>query len=568
MMDTHRRRQAILALLNESGEISVEDVARRFGVSANTIRTDLSALDQRGLLRRVRGGAVALNRPTVQDMAFSMRARSNHLEKQNIARWAASLVQDGDAIILDASTSAYHLAGFLRERRYLTVVTNGLQSALLLAREPTNKVILAANTVRSDGNALIGELNPELLSGFRASKCFVSCSGFSVDEDLTENDMDEAALKAQLVKLSRQVIALVDHTKFDKKGTFRFASLNQLNWIVVDEAVSRDKLAVLRRMVGCPITVVGSTSVETLQPISSFVNSRRYRIGFGNATERMSFTHDVRASLERAAARLGNVELLIRDNALDSQRALENAEWFVANRVDLVIEFQLDAAIGNVIMDKLNRAGIPAIAVDVPMPGATFFGADNYRAGHMAGEGLGHWIRQNWTGHFDLLIRLDALRVGPLGGARLQGELDGLMSVLGPVEAERTLVIDSPVIFEDVIPAMNAYLPHIPDNARVAIIAINDDAAVGALTAFERAGRLGQIVGVGQNADRIGRAALRRPDFPFIGTTAYFPEQYGERLLDAALRILRGEPVPPALYTRHVYITRENLYHYYPEENP
>jgi len=565
-VDVHRRRQSILNLVNQAGEVSVEEIATRFGVSTNTVRTDLSALDKRGLLRRVRGGAIALSRSSAREIPFSLRSHLNHWEKQNIARWAARMVQDGDAIILDASTSAYHLALLLRERRYLTVVTSGLQAALLLAQEPTNKVILAANLVRSDGNALVGDLNPDLLAGFRASKCFVSCSGLSLDEDLTENDVDEASLKAQLVKLARQVIALIDHTKFEKTGTFRFASLNQINWIVVDEAVPRDKLAALRRVVSCPITVVGATSSETLQPIPSLVNGRRYRIGFGNATERMSFTHDVRASLERAAARLGNVELLIEDNALDSQKALENAEKFVANRVDLVIEFQLDAAIGNVIMDKLNRAGIPAIAVDVPLPGATFFGADNYRAGYMAGEGLAHWIKENWGGQLDLVLRLDAPRVGPLGGARLQGQLDGLMSVLGPIAADKIKAIDSPVIVEDATVAMAAHLADIPTDVRVAIVAINDDAAVGALTAFERAGRLNQVVAVGQNADRVGRWALRRAGFPFVGSTAYFPEEYGDRLLDAALRILRGEPVPPALYTRHVYITRDNLSHYYPNE--
>jgi ribose transport system substrate-binding protein len=295
------------------------------------------------------------------------------------------------------------------------------------------------------------------------------------------------------------------------------------------------------------------------------VNVRRYRVGFGNATEQMHFGRDVRLSLERAAQRLANVELLIRDNNMDRRTALENADWFVANRVDLVIEFQLDAEASNIIMDKFNRAGIPAIAVDVPLPGATFFGADNYRAGHMAGEGLGHWIKHNWAGRLDMVMRLEATRIGPLGSARLQGQLDGLTSVIGTIAPQDILVIDCPVIRQLAVPVVAGHLERIPVSARVAVIAINDDAAVGALAAFEKAGRLQQVVAVGQNADWVGRSALRRPNFPFVGSTGYSPENYGEGLLETALHVLRGEPVPPAVYARHLYITKDTVNRYYPE---
>jgi ribose transport system substrate-binding protein len=564
-MEVHNRRKSILALLKDLGQASVETLAARLVVSPNTIRSDLTALDEQGLLRRVRGGAVALESVDTARRDFVLRSSSCQREKEYIARWAAGLVKDGDAIILDASSSVFHLATFLRERRNLTVVTNGLNVALLLAQERTNKVILAAKTVRADCNCLVGDLDPILLTAFRAALCFVSCSGFSLEAGFTETDVDEAALKAEMIKLARQVVVLADHTKFDKTAAFRFAGLHQIDRLVTDASLGRDQIANLRRKVHFPIVVVDASSAETLDPVASVVGGRRYRIGFGNAAEQMHFGRDVRLSLERAAQRLGIVDLLIRDNNLDRQTALENADWFVANRADLVIEFQLDAEASNVIMDKFNRADIPAIAVDVPLPGATFFGADNYRAGHMAGEGLGHWIKQNWAGSLDMVLRLEASRVGPVGSARLQGQLDGLSSVIGPITPENILVIDCPVIAHFAVPVVADYLRRISVSRQVAVIAINDDAAVGALTAFERAGRLHQVVAVGQNANWVGRTAMRRPNFPFIGSTSYAPEHYGERLLDTALRILRGDPVPPAVYTQHVYITKETVNQYYPE---
>ena len=92
-----------------------------------------------------------------------------------------------------------------------------------------------------------------------------------------------------------------------------------------------------------------------------------------------------------------------------------------------------------------------------------------------------------------------------------------------------------------------------PQPARIALIAHNDDAALGALAAFEAAGQLDRVAAVGQNADRLGRAAMQRPGFPFIGSTSYAPEAYGVGLIDLALKILAGEPVPPAVYIDHLF---------------
>jgi ribose transport system substrate-binding protein len=143
--------------------------------------------------------------------------------------------------------------------------------------------------------------------------------------------------------------------------------------------------------------------------------------GFANMTERMHFCRQVCEGLEKEAQHLGNVDLLIRNNDLDHQKALENADWFVSNNIQLAIEFQIHSRAGNVIMDKFNRAGIPVIAVDIPMPGATYFGADNYRAGFIAGQGLGRWIESTGPPP-DLVLCLQARQVGPAAEARLQGE--------------------------------------------------------------------------------------------------------------------------------------------------
>ncbi|MCX7852721.1 MAG: DeoR/GlpR family DNA-binding transcription regulator, partial [Caldilineales bacterium] len=260
-MEIYKRRQAILTLLEQMGEASIEDLAARLEVSENTIRNDLKAMEAEGKLRRVRGGAVPgdghrIPGSMAPPKAFNTRLQAQVEEKKRIGAWAAGLVQDGDAIVLDASTTVYYMATFLQERRHLTVVTNGLYTALLLAQNPTNKVILAANEVRAGGLTVVGRINPDLLNHFYASKCFISAAGFTPDQGLTEIAVDEATSKAEMIKLAREVIALVDHTKFGKIATYRFAEPNQIDRLVTDSGLDRDRLLGMCRRGECTITIV------------------------------------------------------------------------------------------------------------------------------------------------------------------------------------------------------------------------------------------------------------------------------------------------------------------------
>jgi ribose transport system substrate-binding protein len=577
-MGTHTRRQAILAMLAKAGDVHVDALASALHASPNTIRNDLNALERAGLLRRVRGGAVPRDAADVSGNgvagpglgragsdAYAARLAAQEAEKEWIGAWSAGLVRDGDALILDASTTVFRMAAHLRDRQNLTVVTNGLNVALLLAQTPSNKVILAASEVRPGGFSVVGRLNPDLLTHFYASKCFVSCTGFALEQGLTELNVDEAIPKQQMMALAREVIALVDHTKFGTVSAYRFADAAQIHHLVVDEGIDAATLAALRAASEFAITVVAPGEARTIEPVVLAKQARRYRIGFGNMTEKMLFAQEVRRSLERAAREVEGVELLVRDNDMDRATSLANVEWFIANQIDLMIEYQVDAQAGNIIMDRFNQAGIPVIAVDIPLPGATFFGADNYRAGAMAGEALGRWVAEHWDKRLDLLLRLEAPQVGP-PGARIQGQQEGLESIIGPLAAAQVNAIDFPVLVDEAERAMAALLPGLPLAARIAIVGINDEAVLGALAAFEAAGRLDQVVAVGQNGDALGRAALRRRDFPFIGSTAYAPERYGEQLLALALRILRGEPTPPAVYCQHVFLTRATIDAHDPRE--
>lgn len=561
MMTTYERRQTILRLIHERSSVHVIELAKLLDVSEGTIRNDLTALEDEQLILRVRGGAVTRNNsPPIA--AFAVRAQVNFDAKRRIARWAADMVEDGDAIALDASTTVLSIAPFLQDRRGLTVITSGMEVARALAQNPTNTVIMLGGVLRSDGNAIGGKLGETMVADLRVKTALVSCVGLTIEQGLTESDVLQAQIKTLLLRAARRVVLLADSSKFGQVGLVPFASVNEIAHVVTDDGIDPEMIADLRRS-AVTLTVCGEDTIDTFTPHD--VELKPYRIGFANLSEELFFSVDVRRGLERVAQNAGHIDLVLADNQLNSSIALSVADHLLARKVDLIIEYQLDEKIGNIIMDKFQRAGVPVIAVDIPMVGATYFGVDNFRAGHMAGVALGEWIAEHWHGEVDAVIALEEPRSGAFTAARIQGQLHGLQEVVQDAMVENVIYLDSgntrDVSEARAFETLNA----MPEARRIAFVCFNDDAAVGALDAARRAGRLHEVVIVGQGADRRVREELRKPDSRIVGSTAFLPEQYGERLLDLALKILQGESVPPAVYMDHVFINGGNVGLYYPE---
>lgn len=560
-MTTFERRQRILSILREQSSVKVTDLAKLLGVSEGTIRSDLIELNEGQMLLRVRGGAVLKEDFPAVSSILPGRVRLNASAKQRIARWAAEMVEDGDSILLDASTTAYHMAPFLQERKNLTVVTNGLEVGRALAKNPSNTVILVGGVLRSDGGAVTGHLGEKLLKDLRIRTAFVSCAGFSIEAGLTELDLQEAQLKSHMLRSARRVVALVDSSKFGQESLAPFATLEQVSHVITDNQVDVSFVEQLRR-INITLVLCGENTVSSFSPLDTQLT--HYKIGFANLDEHIPFAVDVRRGLERAAKEAGNIDLVVADNQLSGEVALRIAENLLDKGVDLVIEYQINEKVGSILMSKFQQAGIPVIAVDIPMVGANFFGADNYRSGHMAGTALGEWIQKCWDGHFDYLIVLEEPRAGALPAARIQGQLDGLQDVVGEIHQDRIIFLDSGNTSDISAAHMIEALKTHPDEHKIAVISFNDDAAVGALTAARQIHRQEDVVIVGQGADRIIRPEIRRPKARIIGSTAFTPEKYGEKLIEMALKILRGESVPPATYIDHTFINAENIDIFYP----
>ncbi|MCP4182471.1 MAG: substrate-binding domain-containing protein, partial [Hyphomicrobiales bacterium] len=547
-MITFERQQSILRLLQEQPGIKVTKLAELLEVSRGTIRNDLLTLETEHKLKRVRGGAVLLAKALPESSLFTpvdLSPTKNAAAKRRMARWVAELVEDGDAIFLDASTTVQHLTPFLNNRRNLTIITNGWQTARLVKYQTKHMVIVLGGVLVNGGGATGGLLNSDMLNHLNISTAFVSGTGFSLETGLTERSLAEAQLKRDVLTKSRQTAVLMDETKLGKVGVAPFARLEDISHFFTSGDVSSDFIQHMRtanvNLMVCGENTVRSHTVADSQP--------QYTLGFANQSEALPFAVDVRRGLEQAVADYKNIDLVIADNKLSGAEALHVADKLIVSKVDLAIEYQIDHKVGGLIIDKFQQAGIPVIAIDIPMVGATYFGVDNYRVGHVAGVAMGQWLQREWGGSFDRMLVLEEPRAGALPATRIQGQLDGVTELLGELPKDKVIFLDSGNTSSISEARVHKAMQSMPNAHRIAVLSFNTDSAIGTLRAARRLGREQDVIIVGQGADRLLLDEIRQPGSRVIGSTAYMPERYGEQLLKLALRILGREIVPPAVYT-------------------
>lgn len=237
-MTAYERRQSLIAVLRKQPGSSVPELALALDVSEGTVRNDLNALEQQGLLTRVHGGAILHQPDQFQNISFIRRYQQNAAAKLAIARQAAALVSNDSSILLDASSTAYFFAKVLSGHHRLRVITNGFEVARELAQNNTNTVILIGGVVNNDDSSVTGLLSERIIEDLHVEKAFISCSGFSLERGMTEVHLAEAQLKRKMIESSEQLIALVDSSKFGKEDMTSFARVERINQLLTDQSLA------------------------------------------------------------------------------------------------------------------------------------------------------------------------------------------------------------------------------------------------------------------------------------------------------------------------------------------
>ena len=263
------------------------------------------------------------------------------------------------------------------------------------------------------------------------------------------------------------------------------------------------------------------------------------------------------------AAESRGMEVIVLDNR-GGEFSLRNADVLVREKVKVAIEFQEDESMAEALSAKFAAAGIPMIAIDVPHPGAVYFGANNYQAGAIAGREMTRWAKIHWQRLPLNIALIGYARAGSIVQSRMKGTHAALKEIRGSGDC-RVFHLDSAGDFPSGYESVRKYLP--AASARKTLVgAVNDAVALGALRCFEEAGLRDSCAVIGHNADPEARAELRRPGTRLIGSVARFPETYGEALVGLAKKLVSGPPPPPATFTRHALVTPRNVDRFYPND--
>jgi DeoR/GlpR family transcriptional regulator of sugar metabolism len=239
------RLEHVVRLLETRDYVQVAELSQTFAVSEVTVRSDLTELARQGLVARIRGGVRALQHGN-SEVGFDLRLRLEVDRKRAIARTAAAMVNEGEAVALDASTTAYYLALELRSKRELVVVTNGLLVATALADAPGITVLVTGGMLRLSAMSVVGDFGADVLRTTRINKGFLGARGLSLSRGLMDLNPDEVRIKQEMADACEQVYGIFDGTKWHRSALLAFVSAEELAGIITDSSAPTDEVEAWR----------------------------------------------------------------------------------------------------------------------------------------------------------------------------------------------------------------------------------------------------------------------------------------------------------------------------------
>ncbi|MBA9028722.1 MULTISPECIES: DeoR/GlpR family DNA-binding transcription regulator [Bacillaceae] len=237
------RQRLIIQWVNEEKRVSVAKLATMFSVTPETIRRDLTELEEQGQLTRVHGGAVLYTK-LEEEQVFLRKLDMNRAEKEQIALMATSRIKDGDSIAIDVGTTTVHIADFIQNVQNLTVVTNSIAAAdrfnqAIEEKRMTGKVIMLGGLTNPAQSSVSGAMTLEWLSHMHVDQAFISCGGIVADT-IYDYDLDESLVSAKMMAISKKNILLADASKIGVPSFFSFGQASQFDEVISDQPCPKD----------------------------------------------------------------------------------------------------------------------------------------------------------------------------------------------------------------------------------------------------------------------------------------------------------------------------------------
>jgi DeoR family transcriptional regulator of aga operon len=253
MMGEERRAQ-ILQIVRRAGRVKVNELATLFNTSEVTIRIDLNELHNRGLVMRSHGGAV-LPDTILRESPVQERLKAHSEEKRRIGAMAASLIKDGETIILDSGTTTLEIARRIKKKQGLQIITNGINIAVELLDASAAQIFVVGGTLGRESASITGRFTEDMLDQFSADKLFLSGAGCDPDFGISGAHVEETMVNRAMLKISREIILVADASKFTKRSMARIAPFSEIDTVITDVSLreeTQDKL----RALGCNLVLV------------------------------------------------------------------------------------------------------------------------------------------------------------------------------------------------------------------------------------------------------------------------------------------------------------------------
>ena len=232
------RRTRILKTLSEKGRATLSELAAEFGVTEVSIRNDLAGLEEKKLLLRVKGGAVNINNfHDSDDIPVSHKQTLHSREKQLIGQFAASLVKDGESVIIDSGSTTMEVARHLDPSKKLTIITNALDIAIAMNANDNFQVIVLGGNIRHISYSTVGMIAESSLKSFYCDKLFLGVDSINARDGISTPNIEEASLNQAMIASVKEVIAVFDSSKFDRRSFAHIASLDKINTIITDNHI-------------------------------------------------------------------------------------------------------------------------------------------------------------------------------------------------------------------------------------------------------------------------------------------------------------------------------------------
>lgn len=582
-----QRQKKIKELLRIEKRVSVAELAERFETSEVTIRSDLNAISDDKTIIRTHGGAVYIEEfprgGFYEDPREVGRAQADSRPYESLERQ----VHAGDVVYLDGPLPTERLFNTFSERTGLTIITRNVPLAQRIAKETPNTAILLGGVI--DPDQMITKIGPLWTSGQspNISWAVLSADSFSLDAGASDQDPEEAAMKREIVKLSRSIVAIVPGRRLDTVSLSTFCGASDITMLITDEVPpccvdTLDAVGIEVIEEGAESSLVSPFHVSRMG-YSRFNNYRRNaklrtvyegepgknrKIAFALLDHDEPFSRAVEAGI-RVQSELAGFDaqnILMLDNHYDFEQALSKADQVLEGDFDVFVEYQYNFTANSIIRAKFDTSNTHLVAVDIPMHGVPFVGIDHWSVGAETGRAARAIAKKKWgpAENADLIVLFESPEGGEVSLLRGEGFLDAIQGDSDRTGQPRIVRIDVGNQSESRIDAATTKLLEETKGAkRIAFSSVTERCARRVIKSLLAKDQWDpeKFVVVTQGCDPESRGYIRSGYFD--ASVAFFPERYGELILPVVCALIDGEPVPPYVFMQSRLIDRSNIDQFY-----